>query len=127
MRYRGMLHAMYRISKEEGVTALYNGIKPALLRQATYGTIKIGLYHGIKRLITKDPKDETLALNMFAGIIAGAVSSALCNPTDVLKVRLQAQTTGTVIAEHSMLHSFVNIYKMEGLSGLYRVRDLLFY
>ncbi|XP_057301928.1 kidney mitochondrial carrier protein 1-like isoform X2 [Hydractinia symbiolongicarpus] len=120
MRYRGMLHAMYRISKEEGVTALYNGIKPALLRQATYGTIKIGLYHGIKRLITKDPKDETLALNMFAGIVAGALSSALCNPTDVLKVRLQAQTAGTVIAEHSMLHSFVNIYKMEGLSGLYR-------
>lgn len=31
-------------------------VAPALLRQATYGTIKIGMYHGIKRIIVKDPK-----------------------------------------------------------------------
>ena len=30
--------------------------------------------------------DETLYYNVIAGIIAGAVSSAICNPTDVLKV-----------------------------------------
>ncbi len=30
--------------------------------------------------------DETLYYNVLAGVIAGAVSSAICNPTDVLKV-----------------------------------------
>ncbi|XP_066931049.1 brain mitochondrial carrier protein 1-like isoform X2 [Clytia hemisphaerica] len=120
LKYRGMFHAMFRISKEEGLTALFNGIKPALLRQATYGTLKIGLYHGIKRLITENPKDETLALNMCAGIVAGALSSAICNPTDVLKVRLQAQTAGNVAGSTGMLMSFRDIYNMEGLRGLYR-------
>lgn len=31
--------------------------------------------------------DETLYYNVIAGVIAGAVSSAICNPTDVLKVK----------------------------------------
>ena len=125
LKYKGMFHALVRISKEEGFTALFNGIKPALLRQATYGTLKIGLYHGIKRMISVDPQDETLALNMCAGIIAGAVSSAMCNPTDVLKVRLQAQTTGSVLTNNGMLMNFKDIYRLEGWRGLYRVFTLL--
>lgn len=120
LKYRGMIHAMFRITKEEGFTALFNGIKPALLRQATYGTLKIGLYHGIKRMITEDPKQETLALNMCAGILAGAMSSAVCNPTDVLKVRLQAQTGENMALNTGMLVNFRNIYRIEGLRGLYR-------
>ena len=118
-----MLHAMYRITKEEGFRCLYNGISPALLRQATYGTIKIGLYHGIKRILVKNQEEETLYYNMVAGITAGAISSSLCNPTDVLKVRLQAQTKGTLSQrQRNMLSMFFDIYKQEGLKGLYRVR-----
>lgn len=30
--------------------------------------------------------DETLYYNVIAGVVAGAVSSAICNPTDLLKV-----------------------------------------
>uniref|UniRef100_A0A8C5XIA0 Solute carrier family 25 member 14 n=1 Tax=Microcebus murinus TaxID=30608 RepID=A0A8C5XIA0_MICMU len=44
IKYRGMFHALFRIYKEEGVLALYSGIAPALLRQASYGTIKIEIY-----------------------------------------------------------------------------------
>jgi hypothetical protein len=39
-KYRGMLHAVYTIAKEEGLLALYKGASPALLRQFVYsGTI----------------------------------------------------------------------------------------
>ncbi len=121
LKYRGMVHAMIRISKEEGVRSLFNGIAPALLRQATYGTIKIGLYHGIKRAIVTNPEQETIYYNIVAGVLAGAISSSLCNPTDVLKVRLQAQTQGIVNMQSSMIAMFVDIYRLEGLRGLYRV------
>ncbi|KAJ7323385.1 hypothetical protein OS493_031860 [Desmophyllum pertusum] len=43
---------------------------------------------GVKALFNED---ETLYYNVIAGIIAGAVSSAICNPTDVLKIRMQAE------------------------------------
>ncbi|KAL3847165.1 hypothetical protein ACJMK2_018091 [Sinanodonta woodiana] len=84
-RYRGMFHAMFRIFKEEGYLALYSGIAPAILRQATYGTIKIGVYQHLKRVFVPDPKDETLPINVFCGIVAGIISSSIANPTDVLK------------------------------------------
>jgi len=120
VRYRGMLHAIYRISSEEGIRALYNGLKPALLRQATYGTLKIGLYQGIKRKLSPTIDQETLGKNLISGIIAGAISSSICNPTDVLKVRLQAQTVSTAHKSQSMFFAFKEIYRYEGFQGLYR-------
>ncbi|XP_028401390.1 kidney mitochondrial carrier protein 1-like [Dendronephthya gigantea] len=119
IRYKGMFSAFVRISKEEGARALYNGVAPALLRQATYGTIKIGMYHGIKRIIVKDPKDEKFYYNIISGIVAGAVAAALCTPTDLLKVRMQAQSQGVAPAK-GMFSSFAAIFREEGFSGLYR-------
>jgi solute carrier family 25 protein 14/30 len=98
---------------------------PALLRQASYGTLKIGCYHSIKGVITPNPDKETLLTNVFAGIISGAFASAVANPTDVLKVRMQACTShaGLTIPTTqtgSVITAFANIYRMEGLRGLYR-------
>ncbi|XP_071949382.1 kidney mitochondrial carrier protein 1-like [Antedon mediterranea] len=118
LKYRGMFHALVRISKEEGVKALYSGIRPAVLRQASYGTIKIGCYHTFKRLLVERPEDESLAINVLCGIAAGIISSSIANPTDVLKVRMQAQSQR--FANATMVTSFVNIYQQEGTRGLWR-------
>jgi len=45
-------------------------------------------------------------------------SSALANPTDLLKVRMQVASA----VSPSLVASFVKIYTLEGFSGLYRVR-----
>ncbi|XP_033117942.1 kidney mitochondrial carrier protein 1-like [Anneissia japonica] len=118
LKYRGMFDALFRISKEEGVKALYSGIRPAVLRQASYGTIKIGCYHTFKRLLVERPEDETLAVNVLCGIAAGIISSSIANPTDVLKVRMQAQSDR--FSNVTMVTSFVNIYQQEGTRGLWR-------
>ncbi|XP_059155340.1 kidney mitochondrial carrier protein 1-like isoform X2 [Physella acuta] len=119
IKYRGMFHAFARIFKEEGIHALYSGLAPALLRQATYGTIKIGVYHSLKKMIVTDPADETLAVNVLCGVIAGSVSSSIANPTDVLKVRMQAKGSNST-GYDNIVCSFINIYKQEGLAGLWR-------
>ncbi|VDI59288.1 kidney mitochondrial carrier protein 1-like [Mytilus galloprovincialis] len=118
LKYRGMSHAFLRIFKEEGLQSLYSGIAPALLRQASYGTIKIGVYHTLKRTLVPDPADETLSVNVLCGVIAGILSSAAANPTDLLKVRMQAK--GREGSGEDMFHAFINIYKQEGLRGLWR-------
>ena len=33
-------------------------VAPALLRQATYGSLKLGFYHAVKRKLVKNPKGE---------------------------------------------------------------------
>ncbi|PIK38942.1 putative kidney mitochondrial carrier protein 1, partial [Apostichopus japonicus] len=118
VKYRGMLHAMRVIASEEGFGALYFGIRPALLRQASYGTLKIGCYHMFKRLTVENPEDETLLVNVICGVSAGILSSAVCTPTDVLKVRMQAQGAG--FSSSGMFHSFAIIFQEEGPRGLWR-------
>ena len=94
--------------------------------------------------------EEFLLTNIIAGMLSGAISSAIANPTDVLKVswfilhqpnpvvwfdestlfmiqvRMQSGTSGTVlIRQQSCLKSFWQIYSEEGLRGLYRVSRTL--
>ena len=69
IRYGGMLHALVRIGREEGLKALYSGIAPAMLHQASYGTIKIGTYQSLKWLCVERPEDETLLINVVCGIL----------------------------------------------------------
>lgn len=117
IRYRGMLHALMRIGREEGLRALYSGIAPAMLRQASYGTIKIGTYQSLKRLAVERPEDETLLINVVCGILSGVISSAIANPTDVLKIRMQAQNSAV---QGGMIGNFISIYQQEGTRGLWK-------
>ncbi|KAM9539989.1 kidney mitochondrial carrier protein 1-like isoform 1-T1 [Salvelinus alpinus] len=117
VRYRGMFHALFKIGKEEGIKALYSGISPALLRQASYGTIKIGTYNTLKRLFVTHPEDETMVINVFCGVVSGVLSSSLANPTDVVKIRMQAQGS---LLQGSMMSNFISIYQTEGTRGLWR-------
>ncbi|XP_009070571.1 PREDICTED: kidney mitochondrial carrier protein 1 [Acanthisitta chloris] len=117
IRYRGMLHALVRICREEGLKALYSGIAPAMLRQASYGTIKIGTYQSLKGMFIEQPEDETLMINVVCGILSGVISSSIANPTDVLKIRMQAQ--GSVI-QGGMIGNFIQIYQKEGTKGLWK-------
>lgn len=94
-------------------------IWPAVLRQSTYGTIKFGTYYSLKSIILEYNKGkESITVNILCAVIAGAFSSAIANPTDVLKVRMQVQgTTGNI----GLVDCFKDVYTHEGISGLWRV------
>ncbi|XP_004522222.1 mitochondrial uncoupling protein Bmcp isoform X1 [Ceratitis capitata] len=125
LRYRGMTDAFVKISQEEGLRALYSGIWPAVLRQATYGTIKFGTYYTLKKyannyglLVDHETGSERVWANILCAATAGAVSSAIANPTDVLKVRMQVH--GKSAHQHGLIGSFLEIYRFEGVRGLWR-------
>lgn len=62
---------------------------------------------------------EKVWANMSCAIVAGAVSSAIANPTDVLKVRMQVHGRGT--ENIGLFGCFQQIYKHEGIPGLWKV------
>uniref|UniRef100_A0A2K5P6Q7 Solute carrier family 25 member 14 n=1 Tax=Cercocebus atys TaxID=9531 RepID=A0A2K5P6Q7_CERAT len=107
IKYRRMFQALFWIYKEEGVLAL----------QASYGTIKIGIYQSLKQLFVERLEDETLSINMICGVVSGVVFSTIANPTDVLKIRMQAQ--GSLFQEN-MIGSFIDMYQQKGTRGLWR-------
>jgi len=112
-KYRGMLHCLRRVSAEEGPRVLYSGIAPALVRQAVYGTFKYGLYYTIKDKVV-GAEGESAATNFCCAVTAGALSSALANPTDVLKVRMQSRS------EARAQTTFWSMCVREGVRGLWR-------
>lgn len=98
-----------------------------MLRQATYGTIKFGTYYTLKSvavergLLTDAAGNERVWANVLCAVTAGAVSSAIATPTDVLKVRMQVDGRGT--ERRGLFGCFVQIYRLEGVRGLWRVSD----
>ncbi|KAK9510834.1 hypothetical protein O3M35_005534 [Rhynocoris fuscipes] len=116
LKYRGMTDAFLKISKQEGFSALYSGIWPAVLRQATYGTIKFGTYYTLKDIFVKGNEDK-VGVNICCAVVAGMVSSAIANPTDVLKVRMQVLG---IQNQRSLIACFQDVYREEGISGLWR-------
>ncbi|XP_031624685.1 mitochondrial uncoupling protein Bmcp [Contarinia nasturtii] len=124
LRYTGMIDAFIQIRRHEGVKALYSGIWPAVLRQATYGTIKFGTYYTLKNIVTEKGwlidkhENERVWCNVLCAVIAGAISSAIATPTDVLKVRMQVHGRGT--DKVGLIGCFREIYHQEGISGLWR-------
>lgn len=54
---------------------------------------------------------------MICGVVSGVISSTIANPTDVLKIRMQAQGS---LFQGSMIGSFIDIYQQEGTRGLWR-------
>lgn len=68
------------------------GMSAAALREMTYSSLRFGLYEPFKRVLGEgeDASKTELWKKFASGALAGVVGSALANPTDVLKVRMQA-------------------------------------
>lgn len=102
---------------------MFSSIWPAVLRQATYGTIKFGTYYTLKKalvergILVDEIGKETVRVNVFCAVIAGVVSSAIANPTDVVKVRMQVHGRGN---NQGLFGCFYDVYKFEGVRGLWR-------
>lgn len=110
-----------KIYKQEGLRALYSGIAPAILRQSVYGTLKFGCYYSLKNFLVQhyyEGEGENMYINVSCAALAGALSSAIANPTDVLKVRMQVH--GRRANRVPLYKCFYEIYRTEGAKGLYR-------
>ena len=79
------------ISKNEGFKGLYKGITASWIREGVYSSIRLGLYEPFKDMLGEtDPRNTPVWIKFTAGSLAGFVGSVVGNPTDMLKVRMQA-------------------------------------
>jgi len=112
----GMFGSFKTIAAEEGITAFWKGIHAAWLREASYTSIRLGLYEPIKIAMGADGPDTPFLLKFAAGSSAGAIGSLFGNPFDVLKTKMMANT-GKVPA---ISETAMKLYKAQGVGGLYR-------
>lgn len=119
--YSGAFDCFRKVVANEGARGLYKGLSAALLRQATYGSIRFGVYEPIKSALLSERERQAGVVPLYkkvaSGMASGAVSSGLCTPTDLVKVRMQADKDGT--RYRGVFSAFREIARTEGLAGLY--------
>ncbi|XP_064629816.1 dicarboxylate carrier SLC25A8-like [Lineus longissimus] len=124
LRYRGMFHTLSTIAKEEGPRALYNGLIPGLQRQMCFASVRIGLYDTVKRFYTNllgvegRHAQKNVPMRILAGITTGAAAVMCAQPTDVVKVRMQAP--GGKQRYKGCIDAYKTIARKEGVRGLWK-------
>ena len=93
-------------------------------RQILFGGLRIGLYEPIKNLyVGKDHEgDVPLHLKIAAGLTTGGLGIAVASPTDLVKVRMQAEgklPAGVPRKYPSAMAAYGIIAKQEGVAALW--------
>lgn len=115
--------------RTEGHRAFYRGLDAGLFRQASYGTLRFGIYRYLfesekrwrieKGMDSKVPLLHKLGLSLFSGFMASIVGS----PIDIALVRFQSDRTLPKEQRRNYRNVFQAIYsiaKHEGLPTLWR-------
>ncbi|KAF9968199.1 hypothetical protein BGZ73_000209 [Actinomortierella ambigua] len=114
------------IVRNEGPQVLLAGLAPAVLRESIYSTIRFGSYDLFKGLYSgmgaglRGGEETSTLVKLGAGLTSGMVGSVIANPTDLIKVRLQAHSPSGKPRYHSIADACRSIYVEEGLPGMYR-------
>lgn len=126
-RYRGVFGTILTICKTEGPRSLFNGLSAGLQRQMCFASVRLGLYDSVKEIYTKLLYGSTpvtgmnVGVRIAAGLSTGCLAVLIAQPTDVVKVRFQAQLRGDT---HNRYTSTTKAYKMiaqqEGVRGLWK-------
>ncbi|XP_021743910.1 mitochondrial substrate carrier family protein ucpB-like isoform X2 [Chenopodium quinoa] len=112
----GLGHIFTQILNKEGFSALYLGLTPALTRSVLYGGLRLGLYEPSKYVCEVAFESTNLFVKIVAGGFAGSFATAMTNPTEVLKVRLQ-MNSGTKVGAISLMRK---IASEEGITALWK-------
>nr|CAD1817003.1 unnamed protein product [Ananas comosus var. bracteatus] len=109
---RGNLGGIFtQMVKTEGAGALYLGLAPALTRSVLYGGLRLSLYEPCKYTSECLFGSSNFGMKFASGAVSGALATALTNPTEVLKVRLQMNSNST----SSPLERCVKLCQKKGL------------
>jgi len=116
----GMVGSTRKIIAGEGVGALWKGVNAAWLREASYTSLRLGLYEPCKIAFgCTTPETTTFVKKFLAGSAAGALGSVAGNPFDVLKTKMMAaQGAGA-----SLTATAKELFANQGLAGFYRGID----
>ena len=110
----GVLGMFRGVLGTEGYRGLYRGLSASLCREMSYSGIRMGMYEPTRRRLATalgvDPAHTPLHLKVLAGALTGSSGSMLCNPLDLVKVRMQAVQSARA-AYDSVPSALAHIYR----------------
>jgi len=115
------------IRNEGGIKALYNGIDSALLRQAVYAPVRLGLYFTLSDWIKSKKPDHSPNLTTLEKVVssltAGAIGAFIGTPCDLAMVRMLSDNNLPHDQRRNYKHVFDalnRVVKEEGFFNLWK-------
>jgi len=105
-----------KVRKRASLTLIFIGIKAAWMREASYTSLRIGLYEPMKSVTGADQPGASILTKFTAGALAGGIGSCAGNPFDVLKTRMMANEG----ADRSFGDFVREIHSSQGMGGFYK-------
>lgn len=110
---------------KEGFASVYNGLSASLMRQAIYGTARMGLHRTISDHLVERNGGAPIGFGekALAGLTGGAIAVLIGTPFDVALVRMQADSMKPEAQRRNYANVFdacARIYSSEGPGGLYK-------
>ncbi|CAE6435188.1 unnamed protein product [Rhizoctonia solani] len=118
-RYRNSMTALAKIIREERVAGLFKGISSPMAGCAFLNGLVFAGSGFLMRAQMQDPNGEpTLTQITIAGAGTGILASLIATPTELIKIRQQANTG--VGAQPSAWFVAKDLWRSHGVRGLYR-------
>ncbi|MDP2439222.1 MAG: MC/SLC25 family protein [archaeon] len=120
VRYSGLLHGLRSIWGQEGLPGLTRGLVPALW-STSHTAIQFMVYEELLKTFGADSSASVL----LCAAASKTVASALTNPFQVIKARIQIHSPGQQAADAtpfstSFLATARQAFRHEGVAGFYR-------
>lgn len=122
--HKTSFHAFRAILKNEGLGGLYTGLSAGLLRQASYTTVRMGVYTSLFEYVSADSSSPPSFLTKAGiGMCAGAVGAFFGTPAEVSLIRMTSDGR-LPLAERrgykNVFDALLRITKEEGVLTLWR-------
>jgi len=114
--YSNAFNAIFRIAKEEKVTALWQGAGPTVIRAMVVNGAQLAAYSQAKEnLLGTNYFKEGILLHFCASMISGLITTIASMPVDIVKTRVQRAS-----GKANAVQIFTGIIKNEGLFSLWK-------
>ncbi|KNC76237.1 hypothetical protein SARC_11255, partial [Sphaeroforma arctica JP610] len=121
--YKNTLDCFLKSLREGGVAKLWTGLGPNIARNSVMNMMEVATYDQLKSYLVNERGWEAGTQTFIAcGLGAGAVSTVVGSPLDVIKVRImskQVDAKGQPLYRNAV-DCFMKILRQEGVSAFYK-------
>lgn len=121
--YKGILDCATTVMRQEGWRAFFKSYPTTIVMNIPFTAIHFSVYESAKRFlrIESEQDEETLAVQLLAGGVAGGSAAAVTNPLDVVKTRLQTEGVhSSTKYSASVVATLRKIVQEEGAQAVWR-------
>ncbi|XP_053850780.1 mitochondrial thiamine pyrophosphate carrier isoform X3 [Vidua macroura] len=119
-KYHGILQAVQRIFREEGLTAFWKGHVPAQFLSIGFGAVQFMAFESLTELVhnVTSFKARDSFVHLVCGGLAACTATVAVHPVDTLRTRFAAQGEPKIYP--NLRHAVVIMYQTEGPRTFYR-------